>query len=90
MVNNFLKEDTADGRHVFSHNLIFTLFSSVAIQREQRKNQEQENREKGENQKIEKRAKIRLWQKHEVRLLCLGIIGILSQRRLLNSPKVKN
>ena len=28
---------------MFSHNPIFALFSSVAIQREQRKNQEQEN-----------------------------------------------
>ena len=28
---------------MFSHNLIFALFSSVAVQREQRKNQEQGN-----------------------------------------------
>ena len=62
----------------FCHNPIFALFSSVAIQREQRKNQEQGNIYK----EIfifrcslciatdEKRAKIGLWLKHEVRLLC--------------------
>ena len=40
---NYAKEDTADGPHGFCHNPIFALFSPVAIQREQRKKQEQGN-----------------------------------------------
>ena len=39
---NYPKE-TQQTDLTFSHNLIFALFSSVAVQREQRKNQEQGN-----------------------------------------------
>ena len=39
---NYPKKDAPDGPHVFAI-IGFVLFSSVAIQREQRKNQEQEN-----------------------------------------------
>ena len=67
---------------IFRHNQIFALFSSVAVQREQRKNQKQGNIYKDLSTATEeKRAKIWLWRK--MRSVCCVFLGIINRKSVV-------